>query len=56
MPGWFWENRGEAWQVQWQSRTEHFLDNMFFELNLGGLGGVSKAEKGESIQERSASL
>lgn len=48
-------NRGEVWQVQWQSRTlevgEDFLENMFFELSLGGLG-VNKAEKGESIQER----
>lgn len=46
--------------MQWQARTlevgEHFLENMFFELSLGGLGGVSKADKGESIQERSDSM
>lgn len=52
----FWRRRGEAWQVQWQSRIlevgEHVLENMFFELSPRGLGGVTQAEKGESIQER----
>lgn len=52
----FWRRRGEAWQVQWQSRIlevgEHVLENVFFELSPRGLGGVTQAEKGESIQER----
>ena len=43
-----------------QSRTlevrEHFLENRFFELSLGGQGGVGKTEKVESIPERSDSM
>lgn len=57
MLGWCWGNRGEAWQVQCQcgkleERSESTLENLFFELSFERLGGVSKAEKGESTQER----
>jgi len=44
--------------VRWQSRTlevrEHSLENMFFELSLGGLGGVSKAERKNPFKKNQA--